>query len=200
LSISKNALRNEKLSKNDRNEILKWQHNRLNYFLIASAFLVATFFQLASKDHRPEYLTLLIHFVAALGSAIAGIYCFINISVTHDMGKLRKKGNPSLPQTAHTWVIPALFLLFWILSWILVTNWWYSLLVILAMFLAGLLFLRIRDWIGLTFDKYYKELKRLFKKRLLRLICGYFLEFFFLGLYCRYVDIEVINIIRKLKK
>lgn len=97
------------------------QYERLGYFLVASAFLVAVFVQLVVADMNNPLvnvckLLFLVHAVAILGMLISALYSFMNFWLW------LKKGL----QVVHTFVIPGLFLLFWLAAWCVVTHEWFA--------------------------------------------------------------------------
>jgi len=103
-------------------ELAEWQYRRLNAFLVTSAFLVAAFFTLIGIDicHHSfiscETKILLIHFVVGLGSIIASAYTFINFMSDYKTDFEH--------HVTHTWGVPLIILVFWVLTWWFVTNWW----------------------------------------------------------------------------
>ena len=105
---------------NSNHQYIRWQYERLGYFLIASAFLVAVFVQLVVADRSNAVvnickLLLLVHAIAGLGSLISTLYFFMNLWLW------LKKGL----QVVHTFIIPLLFLVFWLIAWREVTHEWF---------------------------------------------------------------------------
>ncbi len=96
------------------NSLWDSQNARLGSFLIASSFLVASFIALVTADKCIGVLV--IHAVAALGGLIAALYTFMNFWVWIT------KTNSA--QILHTWIVPFLFLVFWLVVWIEVNNRW----------------------------------------------------------------------------
>lgn len=100
------------------NDIWTSQNARLGSFLIASSFLVAAFIQLVTASNKTTVV--LTHAVAALGSLIALGYFLMNLwlAMPEWLPKCMRKEQPSTEQVLHTWLIPLLFLIFWIVAWI----------------------------------------------------------------------------------
>ena len=102
-------------------EKIRGQYDRLGSFLIASAFLVAVFVQLVVADKHSALvdvctLRFLVHAVAILGMFISALYGFMNFRLwLADKGQLH---------TIHTFLIPAVFLLFWLAAWCKATHGW----------------------------------------------------------------------------
>lgn len=122
--------------KDNNNGIVHWQHQRLSYFLIASAFLIAAFVQLVGADANntlvsADRLLFLVHAVAGLGVVVSVGYSFMNFC------ECRKHQL----ELAHTWIIPVVFLLFWLITWYHVTHAWFSFLVFVASILGCLIYL-----------------------------------------------------------
>jgi hypothetical protein len=133
-------------SNDDDKQYLHWQHQRLNYFLIASAFLVAAFIQLVTADRviNNKDIEILVHAVAALGSFIASLYFSMNFLVW-----LKYRA-----QVIHTWFIPLCFLAFWLAIWIYIYEKWWAFAIAIVVILGCFLFQRIRGWHS---DKLYKQ-------------------------------------------
>lgn len=179
-------------SQKNRENYLRWQHNRLNYFLVASAFLVAAFFQLVGNHPSISCITfkILINSVAGLGSVIAEIYCFINFFVSFRALRDHQGDDSNIPQTAHTWIIPALFLIFWIITWALVNPGWYIGGVIIGLLLACALFQGVRHRLNRFLYEWYKwyetlfyKIRELYREHRYILLSRILLEILFLGLY-----------------
>jgi len=141
---------------NDYYNHLKWQQLRLNYFLVASAFLVTAFFYLvyADKCNNPSVpWDTLVTLVASLGGVIAVLYSYINFVSARTTWRNADEGNIEkhlIPQTVHNWGIPVFFSIFWIVASGFVTKLWYITLVV-SIALFGLCIL---------FDKYRKNFSK----------------------------------------
>lgn len=139
----------------------QWQYTRLNYFLVASAFLIVAFIQLATAQKE---IIILIRAVAALGSFIAALYFFMNSYlacknwISEHIGKAKSAGG----QIVHTWLIPMLFLIFWIyvaqFYWIAKLYWLWTILSFLGFVLLGIFFQKWRDRISDTLFKLFRPL------------------------------------------
>ena len=93
------------------------QNARLGSFLVGSSFLIAAFVQLVSiKDDDFNFL---IHAIAALGGLIAVGYFLMNLWMVLPewLPKCIRRDQPSNEQVIHTWLVPFLFLIFWIVAW-----------------------------------------------------------------------------------
>lgn len=115
------------------------QYERLGYFLIASAFLVAVFVQLVVADTNNALasackLLFLVHAVAVLGMLISALYSFINLWLW-----LKRR-----LEVVHTFIIPALFLAFWLTVWYVVTHEWFAFPVVGGFILVCLIFQKHR--------------------------------------------------------
>ena len=155
----------------------RWQYQRLGSFLVASAFLVASFFTLVGIDTcynsfiSHDTQNVLIHFVACLGAIISVIYLYMNVcvSIKNSINKINRQP-ASDAQTVHTWVIPLVFLVFWVGVWKEVphwswSNWW---IVIIVLFSLGILFLIFRKWLSRQFKKiylFYKKRRKFIRHR-----------------------------------
>ena len=120
-------------------QYIRGQYERLGYFLIASAFLVAVFVQLLVADTSNTLvnackLFLLVHAIAILGSLISTLYLFMNLCLW------LKRGS----QVVHTFVIPGLFLVFWLITWREVTHEWFLFPVVGGFILVCLIFQKHR--------------------------------------------------------
>ena len=93
------------------------QNARLGSFLVGSSFLIAAFIQLVTAENVT--LEFLIHSIAALGSLIAVGYFLMNFWLVSPtcLPKWMRKDEPSTEQVVHTWLVPLLFLIFWIVAW-----------------------------------------------------------------------------------
>lgn len=123
----------------DKTQYMRGQYQRLGYFLVASAFLVAVFVQLVVSDMSNTLvpvckLLFLVHAVAMLGSLISALYAFMNFWLW------RKKGL----QVIHTFVIPGLFLVFWLTVWCVVTHEWFAFPVVGVFILVCLIYQKRR--------------------------------------------------------
>lgn len=126
-------------SKDDEIQYIRGQYERLGYFLIASAFLIAVFVQLVVADTRNTLvnactLLLLVHAIAILGMLISALYSFMNfwLWLKHRL------------EVIHTFIIPALFLAFWLTVWYVVTHEWFAFPVIGGFILVCLVFQKHR--------------------------------------------------------
>ncbi len=144
----------------------KWQYQRLDSFLIASAFLVAAFFQLVTMDKvdHPlipcDTLYVLINAIAGLGSVIAGIYFYINGWVSLRQSWENSKGLESAKaQTIHTWLIPLIFVAFWSIVWCYIPHWDYWWTVITGLLLLCLIFERIRGCLNRFLSKIFQSFR-----------------------------------------
>ena len=127
-------------SKDDEIQYIRGQYERLGYFLIASAFLVAVFVQLVVADTNNTLvnvctLLLLVHAIAILGMLISALYSFMNFWLW------RKQGL----QVVHTFIIPGLFLLFWLIVWYKVTHEWFAFPIVGGFLLACFIFQKCRE-------------------------------------------------------
>ncbi len=115
------------------------QNARLGSFLIASSFLVAAFIQLVTSG---EQLNILVHSVAFLGSFIAALYTFMNfwLSMPNWLTTIFPGAKSTSEQVLHTWLIPLVFLIFWLVAWINSTGFWWSILIIGIILLICLVF------------------------------------------------------------
>ncbi|MFC1980387.1 hypothetical protein ACFLVS_06060 [Chloroflexota bacterium] len=120
---------------------------RLGYFLIASAFLVATFIQLVIAADTADTLSIYIHFVAGLGLIIAFMYTFMNWWRAWI-------ANPHKNQLLHTWLVPLFFLIFWVLAWIEASiHWTEKLCLSLVILLITLVVLSLGFWLTYMWQK-----------------------------------------------
>jgi len=124
---------------NNNIQYMRGQYERLGYFLVASAFLVAGFVQLMVADTdntfiNEDKMVILIHAIAGLGSTIAAIYSFMNLWLW-----IKHKG-----QVVHTFIIPMFFLAFWLVVWYQVTHWCYAFLIVGVVILGSLILQRLR--------------------------------------------------------
>ena len=127
--------------KGDAKQLTRGQYERLGWFLVASAFLVAVFVQLVLADKNSALvnvctLRFLVHAVAILGMLISALYFFMNFSLW-----LR---HALQLETIHTFLIPALFLLFWLIAWYVVTCRWFAFPVVGGFLLLCLIFQKHR--------------------------------------------------------
>jgi hypothetical protein len=123
-----------------KTQYMRGQLERLGYFLVASSFLVAVFVQLVVADTNNTLanvrkLLLLVHAIAILGMFIAVLYAFMNFWLW------RKRRL----QVVHTFVIPGLFLLFWLAAWYIVTHEWFAFPIVGGFVLVCFIYQRYRD-------------------------------------------------------
>jgi len=123
------------------NNIWDSQNARLGSFLIASSFLVAAFIQLVTACNKIGIV--LTHAVAALGSLIAIGYFLMNLWLVMPdwLPKCMRKEQSSNEQVLHTWLIPFFFLIFWIVAWIEVNNYWSICTVVISVGILLLIFI-----------------------------------------------------------
>jgi len=125
--------------KDDKIQYIRGQYERLGYFLIASAFLVAVFVQLVVADTKNTLvnactLLCLVHAVAILGMLISALYSFMNLSLWLERRL----------EVVHTFIIPVLFLAFWLTAWYEVTHEWFAFPVVGGFILVCLIFQKHR--------------------------------------------------------
>ncbi len=103
------------------NQAIQSQYYRLGFFLTASSFLVVAFITLVTTEK--DISVLLTHAVATLGSITSLLYTFMNWWAARELGKK--------VHLVHTYIIPFLFFLFWIVAWNIVALNWPSWLMVL---------------------------------------------------------------------
>jgi len=74
----------------------------------------------------------LLHSVAALGSFIAALYAFMNfwLAMPSWLAKYIRGAPSSGEQVIHTWLVPLFFLIFWMVTWIVVTDFWWAIAIV----------------------------------------------------------------------
>ena len=128
-------------SENRNNQYIRHQYERLGYFLVASAFLIAVFVQLVIADTQNTLVNActllhLVHAVAILGMLISTLYAFMNFWLWRQRGL----------HVIHTFFVPGLFLLFWLFAWYEVTQEWFALPIVGGFLLGCFIFQKCREW------------------------------------------------------
>ncbi len=119
---------------------------RLGYFLIASSFLIAAFITLVTAGKgiyiADREINILVHAIAALGSFIAALYGFMNFwpAMPDWLAKRIRGAKPTSEQVLHTYLVPFSFLVFWLVVWIAVTDFWLAIPLVLAFLIICLVY------------------------------------------------------------
>jgi len=141
---------------------IRGQYERLGYFLIASAFLIAVFVQLVIADKKGTLvnactLLILVHAIAILGMLISALYSFMNFWLWRS-----KLWRGQRLQVVHTFLIPALFLAFWLTAWYMVTHKWFAFPIVGGFILLCAVYQKYRHVIDSLLVSISAKLRRLY--------------------------------------